>query len=115
MNNQLVPTLLVLLSSFLGASAQYMYKKGANQLHLIPWYKNYPIFGGMILFTLVMFLFIGAFRMGGKLSVVYPAYATTFIWATLLGYYFDNETISLGMVIGMFLIVIGVIVINVKA
>ena len=32
-----------------------------------------------------MVLFVAAFKRGGSLSVLYPVYASTFIWAALIG------------------------------
>lgn len=45
--------------------------------HLI----NPRILGGIACYTAVMVLFVAAFRKGGALTVLYPLYATTFIFA----------------------------------
>jgi hypothetical protein len=45
-----------------------------------PW-----ILGGMACYVAVMFLFTQAFRAGGTVTVLYPVYALTFIWAAIFG------------------------------
>lgn len=41
-----------------------------------------------------MVLFVAAFKKGGELSVLYPIYATTFIWAALIGLFAGDLSIS---------------------
>ena len=54
-----------------------------------------------------MVLFVAAFKRGGALSVLYPVYATTFIWAALLGLVFYGTQIKPVNVGGMGLLVLG--------
>jgi drug/metabolite transporter (DMT)-like permease len=89
--SQTVPILLNLLAAVLGALGQYLYKLGGLRMGEIPWFRNWPLFSGMVLFCVVMVLFVVAFKLGGKLSVVYPVYATTFVWGTLLAIGLDKE------------------------
>ena len=107
MNNQLVPILLDLLAALIGAGGQYFYKIGAGRLGKVSIFQNWQILVGMILFTGVMICFIAAFKMGGRLSVVYPIYATTFIWGTLIGIKIENEPWSITQLIGIGIIVLG--------
>lgn len=110
--SQTFPFILVLASSFLGALAQYLYKYGSLRLVDFPIYKNIWILSGMLLFGVVMFLFVWAFKIGGRLSVVYPAYATTFLWATILGILIDKEPYSMLQAVGMLLLLCGVFMIS---
>jgi hypothetical protein len=38
----------------------------------------------VICYVAVMVLFVAAFKRGGELSVLYPIYASTFIWGAIL-------------------------------
>lgn len=105
---QTVPILLNLLAAVLGAVGQYLYKLGGNRLSTEPLYRNWPLFTGMVLFCAVMVLFVIAFRLGGKLSVVYPVYATTFIWGTLLAVGIDKEPFHWIQTCGIAAILLGV-------
>ena len=56
---------------------------------------------------MVMVLFVASFKMGGRISVVYPIYATTFIWGTLLGVFIDKEQVSPAQIVCTLLVVLG--------
>ena len=107
MSDQFIPALLYLVAAFVGAIGQYAYKLGGNQLSKVPLYANYPLILGIILFCVVMVLFVVSFKMGGRLSVVYPIYATTFIWGTLIGVILDKEPINIPQVVCTLLVVLG--------
>lgn len=107
MKDQLVPALLYLLAAFVGAIGQYAYKIGGNKMGHIPIYQNYSLFLGIFLFCLVMVLFVLSFKLGGKLSVVYPIYATTFIWGTLIGVLLDKEQVTIPQVLCTLVVVLG--------
>ena len=106
--SQAFPILLYLIAGVLGASGQYLYKMGAQRLASEPIYRNWPIFSGMALFCVVMVLFVLGFKAGGKMSVVYPIYATTFVWGTLIAVWLDKEPVSLTQWMGIATIVVGV-------
>lgn len=107
MKDQLVPALLYLVAALIGAIGQYAYKLGGTKLGETPIYLNFPLLLGIVLFCLVMVLFVVSFKLGGKLSVVYPIYATTFVWGTLFGVFLDKEPISVPQVLCILLVVIG--------
>lgn len=107
-SSQLIPILLNLTAAIFGALGQYFYKLGASQLSTVELYRNWPIHLGIFLFCMVMVLFVSAFKLGGRLSVVYPAYATTFIWATLIAIYVEKETVNLQQLSGILVILLGV-------
>lgn len=106
--SQTLPIILNLIAAVVGAVGQWLYKMGANQLGHIPLFKNWQLFVGMILFCLVMGLFIFAFKLGGRLSVVYPVYATTFVWGMLIAINIDHEPWAKTQVLGVGLVVLGV-------
>ncbi len=106
--SQFIPIILSLAAAFAGAFAQYFYKLGSANILEIPIWKNYHIFAGIITFTLVLVLFIIAFRLGGKMFVIYPVYATTYIWGAILAKYGAKETITSYQIFGVIMIMIGV-------
>jgi len=50
---------------------------------------------------------VAAFRKGGSLTVLYPIYASTFIWAAVLALLFQAVPIRPVNIAGMGLMVIG--------
>lgn len=99
MKDQMIPALLYLVAACVGAVGQYSYKLGGLRIGQIPIYQNIPLILGIILFCIVMVLFVLSFKLGGRLSVVYPIYATTFIWGTLIGVIADKEPVSLNQIL----------------
>ncbi len=110
--SQLLPICLSLTAAFLGAWAQYFYKIAALKLYEIPIYKNLHLIAGLLSFTIVLILFIYAFRIGGKMFVIYPIYATTYIWGGFIAYYLIKEPIGVWQIVGTSLIILGVISIS---
>lgn len=108
MRSQILPLILVSIAAVCGASASIFYKKASERIFEIPIYQNWPLFVGLALFTTVLFLFIAAFRFGGEYIFVYPAYATTYVWAMIFAVKFDNASVSKFQALGVFLIVLGV-------
>ncbi|HAR41675.1 MAG TPA: hypothetical protein DCS07_03455 [Bdellovibrionales bacterium] len=106
--SQTWPIILNLIAAAIGALGQYLYKLGSARLGAVAILKNWPIFVGAALFCVVMVLFVIGFRLGGKLSVCYPAYATTFIWGMLLASWLDGEKINTFQVSGVLAICFGV-------
>jgi multidrug transporter EmrE-like cation transporter len=86
MNTPVSSILLFLLASVLGAIGQFLYKGGADtaQGGLLSYLFNIRILLGVACYGAVMVLFVAAFKRGGSLAVLYPIYASTFIWAALI-------------------------------
>lgn len=115
MSSNLFPILLSAVAAVLGALANWLFKKAALQVMEVPLYKNFALGLGLVSFMAVLVLFMLAFRSGGKLLVIYPTYATTYIWALLLAKYFDREVISATQVAGIAAVMLGVALIGVGA
>lgn len=100
---------LFLIASLLGAVGQFLYKSGADAAGgLIGSYLLNPrILGGVVCYVAVMVLFVAAFKRGGALSVLYPVYATTFIWAAMIGLMAYGTPIRPVNVAGMLLLIGG--------
>lgn len=97
------------LASLLGAVGQYLYKSGADRAEggLVGYVLNPRILGGVVCYIAVMVLFVAAFKKGGSLTVLYPVYATTFIWAALIALVVYHTPIKPVNIAGMAMLVGG--------
>lgn len=105
MNDQKVPIILNCIAAIFGAVGQWFYKKGSLQIVEKPF--NLYLILGVIMFIGVMVLFVVGYKLGGKISVVYPFYATTFVWGALLGVVLEKESLRWPSVLGLVCIIIG--------
>lgn len=108
MENQTVPILLNLLAALFGAFGQYFYKLGGLRIGGVAIYRNWQLWVGVILFCVVMLLFVWGYKLGGRISVVYPFYATTFVWGSLIGVFLTGESWSLIQSAGIGFVLLGV-------
>jgi drug/metabolite transporter (DMT)-like permease len=101
--------LYFLVASVLGAVGQFCYKAGADRAPggVRDYLLNSRILLGVGCYTAVMVLFVAAFKQRASPSVLYPLYATTFIWAALLDHFLCGRIISVANVAGMGLLVGG--------
>ena len=109
MQTPLSSMLFFLIAAFLGALGQFLYKSGAERTTgaLFSYILNGRILAGMICYIAVMILFVLAFRRGGELSVLYPLYATTFIWAAFIALWAYGIPIKPINIFGMICLVSG--------
>jgi uncharacterized membrane protein len=100
---------LFLVAALLGAVGQYLYKSGADAATggLASYLLNWRIAAGAACYVGVMALFVAAFRKGGSLTVLYPMYATTFIWAALIALAAYGTPIKPINMVGMVVLVAG--------
>jgi drug/metabolite transporter (DMT)-like permease len=68
---------------------------------------NPPLLGGVACYIAVMALFVAAFKRGGQPSVLYPVYASTFIWAAIIAWWAYDVAIKPVHVLGMACLVLG--------
>ena len=109
MTTPAISIVFFLAAALLGALGQYLYKSGADLATgtVASYVVNPRLLGGVICYVAVMVLFVAAFKKGGSLTVLYPIYATTFIWAALLALLVYETPIKAVNVAGMGLLVIG--------
>lgn len=109
MDTPVLSIVFFLVASLLGALGQFLYKSGAEEAgETVQGYLlNGRILGGVACYIGVMVLFVAAFKRGGELSVLYPIYATTFIWAALIALIAYGVPIKPVNVAGMLLLVGG--------
>lgn len=108
MNSQTIPIILNLVAALFGAFGQYFYKGGAAKLRLVPIVQNVPLILGVLSFVVVMGLFVASYRLGGRISVVYPVYATTFLWATAIEIFLEKSPVTILHFVGIALVMLGV-------
>lgn len=99
----------ILVASLLGAAGQFLYKSGVERAigGLTSYTMNPRLLGGMLCYVGVMVLFVTAFKRGGEVYVLYPIYASTFIFAAIGAWILYKEPIHLVNVAGMGLLVAG--------
>ena len=104
-----VSILLFALAAVLGALGQFLYKSGAERATggLVGYALNGRILLGVVAYVGVMVLFVAAFKCGGALTVLYPVYASTFIWAAIIALLVYGQPIRAIHVAGMLLLVAG--------
>jgi multidrug transporter EmrE-like cation transporter len=100
---------MFLVAALLGAVGQFLYKSGADRAggSIGSYLWNARLLGGVVCYVAVMVLFVAAFKRGGALSVLYPIYATTFIWAALIAWMAYGTPIRPVHVAGMALLIGG--------
>lgn len=104
-----VSIVLFAVAALFGAVGQYLYKSGADAADGSPlgYLANVRLLGGVVCYVAVMVLFVAAFKRGGSLTVLYPVYASTFIWAALIAWCVYGTPIRAANVAGMMLLVLG--------
>lgn len=109
MKTPIISMFFFLLASAFGALGQFMYKAGTDAARggLLGYLFNLRILGGVACYCAVMVLFVAAFKRGGTPVVLYPIYATTFIWAALISAAAFGTPIKLVNVLGMALLIGG--------
>ena len=98
-----------LAAALLGALGQYLYKSGADLASgsLSSYLLSPRLLAGVACYVAVMVLFVAAFKKGGSLTVLYPIYATTFVWAAVIALFVYGTPIKAVNIAGMALLVAG--------
>ena len=109
MRTPVASMLFFLAAALIGAVGQFLYQSGTRQAagSLASYLLNGRILGGVVCYVAVMALFVAAFRKGGSLTVLYPLYASTFVWAALIAWATHGEAIKPVNVLGMVCLVVG--------
>jgi uncharacterized membrane protein len=97
------------VAAFLGALGQFFYKSGAEKAQgtFASYILNPRLLAGVICYIAVMVLFVAAFKRGGALTVLYPVYASTFIFAALIAWWTYGTPIRAPHFAGFALLVAG--------
>lgn len=105
--------IIVVLCTLLISLGQILIKFGVNKISFDNIFSllNINLISGILVYVFAGVLFIGVLRKA-DLSLVYPIVGTSFIWVTILSYYFLNESINALKISGIFVIVLGVALIG---
>ena len=103
--------LCFVVASLFGAVGQFLYKSGADKATntISSYLLNWRILAGIVSYIAVMVLFVAAFKRGGALTVLYPIYATTFIWAAVIAFFRHGSPIEPVHMLGMALLMVGIV------
>lgn len=101
--------LLALLTAFLAAVGQLLFKWGAASVSpsIWSWLLNVPLMAGLALHGLGFVLLVTSLK-HGNLSILYPVLATSYVWVALLAARFLGEPFSVIQWSGVALIVGGI-------
>ena len=104
---------IILFSTLLTSTAQLFYKFAADKLsfNILSLITNYELIIGMMLYAVGGVLLILSFR-GGEVSVLYPLFATSYIWVIFLSIYVVVEIMNPYKWIGITTIVAGIVLIG---
>ena len=104
---------MVLFCTLLTSTAQLFYKYSAAELefNIMSIITNINLIMGMLLYAIGGILLIISFR-GGEVSVLYPIFATSYIWVSFLSIYFLDESMNIFKWVGVFTIMTGIVLIG---
>jgi len=105
--------LLTASSAFIGSIGQIEFKRGSETLrfNIQALITNYHLLAGFFLYALSTLIYIYALSKG-RLSIIYPIIATSYIWTTLFARMFLNEPVNLTNWAGIALILLGVTLVS---
>lgn len=110
--NPLILILIMAVAAMFGAAGQIMLKKGAESLTLTSIAANWPLAAFAALYGAAVLLNILAYRLGGRVSILYPVISLSYAFAAFLSWKFLGEHISIWTIIGTATIIIGVSIIG---
>jgi len=114
-NSTLKAIILIIICTFIITAGQVLLKKSAANLNsLHETITSVPLILGFIAYGFGIILLIMALKYG-KLSVIYPFMALSFVWVTFASIKIFNEHVSLLNWLGIIFIIVGVSVISIGA
>ncbi|MBR9701526.1 EamA family transporter [Candidatus Pacearchaeota archaeon] len=104
--------LIVLFCALLGATGQIFFKIASKNFSFNPilWFTNIPLIVGVFLYGLSAVLFVWSLK-HGEISIIYPIFATTYIWVSIFAHFYLGESFSGLKIGGIFLIILGIFLI----
>jgi drug/metabolite transporter (DMT)-like permease len=108
---------LTLLAALVSSFAQLMFKRSVTKIdslkHLIGLLKNKGILLGLAGYFAGFLIYITALS-GGALSIVYPVFASSFIFVTIISAVTLKEKITLIRAAGVLLVFIGITIVAIS-
>jgi multidrug transporter EmrE-like cation transporter len=112
MKTKPIAVLLMIIATVFTTIAQVFYKIGANNLTPTGWYTNWQLPFGLILYGVAGVLLILALKKG-EVSVLYPIFATAFVWVLLLSNYIFGEALTIQKWAAVAVILLGIVLISI--
>jgi drug/metabolite transporter (DMT)-like permease len=109
--------LLTLIAALVSSLAQFMFKRSVKRIdsiaHLFGLLKNRGVLLGLLGYVVGFLIYITALS-GGQLSIVYPIFASSFIFVTLISAKVLKEKITAIRAIGVLLVFIGISIVAIS-
>ena len=109
--------LLTLVAALVSSLAQLMFKKSVKKIdsiaHVFGLLRNGGVLLGLLLYGIGFILYIYALS-GGELSVVYPVFASSFIFVTLISAITLKEKITAMRAAGVLLVFAGIAIVAIS-
>jgi uncharacterized membrane protein len=108
---------LTLLAALVSSFAQLMFKRSVKRIdtlaHLFGLLRNRGVLLGLLGYGVGFLLYLVALS-GGELSLVYPIFASSFIFVTLLSATLLRERITLIRAVGVLLVFAGIAIVAIS-
>ena len=110
---------LTLIAALFTSYSQFLFKKGLTKklnsiMDIIKTLMNKTILLGLCGYTVSFLLYLYALS-GSQLSVVFPIFASSFIFVTIISSYKLKEPISLIRIAGILIIFLGIVIVAITA
>lgn len=103
---------MVVFCTVITSAGQIMWKFGALRLPEV--FTNWPMIGGFLLHIIAAGILISSFKTG-EVTVLFPMYATNYVWVSLLSFVYFAEPLNAFKWAGMAAVIIGVILLGTGA
>ena len=112
--NQLTIMGVMVIAAALGAIGQLMLRLSADkfQLTMTGLLMNWPLYVFVATYGIAVLINIWAYKAGGKVAVIYPVIALSYVFASLLAWKYVGEPLTGWTLTGTLIIIIGVGVIG---
>lgn len=113
LNINVLALILVLIGTVVASFGSMYMKKGAKNFNfnLLKQLKNKNLILGIILFVVGALFYVYALSME-RLSILYPTTSLTYIWVALISLKFLGEKMNKHKWFGIFLIILGIIMVG---
>lgn len=106
---------LTLVAAFITSYSQILFKRGLSRklnsvMDIIATLKNRTIILGLLGYVVSFSLYLYALS-GSQLSIVFPIFASSFIFVTLMSWALLKEKISAVRAVGILLIFVGILMV----
>jgi drug/metabolite transporter (DMT)-like permease len=109
--------LLTLIAALVSSLSQLLFKRAGDKIgslkHLLKFVLKRDVIVGLVGYLVALGLYLVALS-GGQLSIVYPVFASSFIFVTLISAVMLKERISAIRIIGILLVFIGIAIVAVS-